>query len=142
MPVALQCDSASLPLSVEEGNALWRAVITHQQHADQEVVVRCVTEAEVTDLNQKYRKKEGPTNVLTFSYGQEHDIALCMAVAKREADGRGVSLRDYVALLLVHAYLHATGLDHEQSAAAESEMKSAEKSVLRELGYSTNSLSD
>jgi len=66
--------------------------------------------------------------------GSEHDVALCLEVAEREASERGAELKDYVARLIVHAFLHATGMDHEQSEEARS-MAKLERKVLDKCGY-------
>lgn len=121
---------------------LWTETRQRRDWDDEAVNITCVSEDEVRTLNRNYRLKDAPTNVLTFSYpaavaGQrgEHDIALCLPVAEREAKERGIALRDYVALLLVHAFLHATGLDHEQSPEAEAQMTQAEQEILSASGF-------
>src|SRR5688572_26421307 len=113
MPIVLQC--TEFPLSESETDALWRETIQHRRFSDDQVNIGCVTEEEMRALNQQYRGKDKPTNVLTFSYGNEHDIALCLLVAEQEAKQRGAGFKDYTALLLVHAFLHVTGMDHERS---------------------------
>jgi probable rRNA maturation factor len=66
---------------------------------------------------------------------QEHDVALCLSVAEREAAERQVPVRDYAAVLLVHAFLHACGLDHERSEAEAEKMAEAERSALQRCGF-------
>ncbi|MEX1112222.1 MAG: rRNA maturation RNase YbeY [Candidatus Andersenbacteria bacterium] len=138
MPVTLHC---KLPLSTEEVSTLWLAVIRDQSKEDSEVAVSCASKEEIKQLNMKYRGKDKATNVLTFSYDeQHHDIAICLSVAQSESKAREMTDRDYVALLLVHAFLHATGLDHEVSSDAQVAMEQAEKNVLTECGFSAASL--
>lgn len=132
MPVELQDFDGKF--SADEAGRLWRDVCEYTHHADHEVVVRMVDEQESRRLNFAYRSIDSPTNVLTFSYEDSHDIALCLPVAEREAGERGVALRDYVAWLLVHAYLHAAGLDHERSAEEANRMDQAEMEILRRAG--------
>lgn len=129
MPVAVQCNNFAL--SGKKVTRLWRETATLRQYPDELVTVRCVDEQEIRRLNRQYRGKEETTNVLTFSYDGEHDIALCLAVAKREALGHDVSLRDYVAWLLVHAFLHVTGLDHERSTDEAVAARQAEVDILK-----------
>ncbi len=132
MPVTLD---GHLPVSLEEVEQLWGAVRQRRGVADDVITVRVVTKEESQRLKREYKKIDEPTNVLTFSYDAEHDIALCLAVAQEEAVERGVVLRDYVAWLLTHAYLHATGLDHEVSEVKAKEMRSLEQAVLRGSGF-------
>ncbi len=148
MPVTLQC--VHFPLSVREVHKLWRATVAFRQHRDDTVTVRCVTVEKIRGLNLKYRGNDEQTNVLTFTYqppgvweeGKErqHDIALCLVVARREALQRGIARYDYVAHLLVHAFLHATGMDHERSAAAAQRQRTAEKYILSQAGFRVSRL--
>jgi len=119
---------------------LWREVQAERDFADDIINVRCVDEDEIKRLNREHRGVEKATNVLTFSYSGEHDVAICVAVAEREAVEREQKLKDYVALLLVHAMLHATGLDHEGSGDAADEMASNEQTILKRGGYLATSL--
>ncbi|MEX1997255.1 MAG: rRNA maturation RNase YbeY [Candidatus Andersenbacteria bacterium] len=145
MPISLQC--STLPLTAKEVEQLWQAVITQRGFRDEVVAIRCISEAEIQQLNATYRGKNQPTNVLTFSYGQNdtwpghdsdahHDVPLCLAVAKREAAARGLKLKDYAALLLVHAFLHITGMDHERSDQEALSTAEAERAILTTCGFS------
>lgn len=138
MPVHLQ--DSQLPLSSAEVTQLWQVTIASQHFPDEMVGVACVDRAAIQRLNAQYRHKDKPTNVLTFSYRPEHDIVLSLEVAAQEALEREMSLRDYVALLLVHAFLHATGLDHEQSAEAADQMRQTERQILANCGFAITNL--
>jgi len=148
MPIVVQCDV--LPISLEVLQKMWEETRLYRQYADDDVVtLRCVDEDEIAELNHRYRGKGGSTNVLTFSYDGEprkasprgeHDIALCLLVVEREAAARGVPVGDYIALVLVHAFLHVTGLDHERSAAAAEATRAAEVAILSSSGFGAESL--
>lgn len=127
--------------------ALWSAVCARfPKRKDDIVSVRPVSLEEITDLNSRYRSKRSPTNVLTFSYTDtvpyEHDIALCTEIATQEAKKRDIPLRDYVALLIVHAMLHATGMDHEKSAREDAKTRALEQEILSECGFVSVALGD
>ena len=112
----------------------------NMQH-DGHVTLRCVDIDEITNMNATYRHKNSPTNILTFSYDEnEHDIAICMNVAKDEAKERGVGLVDYVALLVTHGFLHALGMDHEASDEEELKTEELEKQILTVTGFSAVTL--
>lgn len=92
------------------------------------------------DLNRKWRGIDQPTNVLSFPAAGSPatgsllgDIAVAFGIAAREAAAEGKSLRDHVAHLLVHGFLHVVGHDHQESAEAEA-MESLERTLLRDLG--------
>lgn len=131
---------ASIPLTSDEVHSLWQETIRYRHAPDNQVNIRCVSEPEIQRLNKLYREKNAPTNVLTFSYEDEHDIALCLPIAKREAIERGVHYRDYIALLLVHAFLHATGMDHEKSLQEAKDTHTAEEVILQRCGFPQISL--
>jgi len=140
MPVTL-LEGDDLLLTKDEVGVLWEQVRKVSGASDDAIGVRGVSEEEMVRLNGQYRSKEGSTNVLTFSYDGEHDVALCLEVARREAMERGLSDRDYVALLLTHAFLHATGMDHEHSPEQDKQMARYEEEVLKATGFETNHLS-
>ena len=82
-----------------------------------QIAIRVVGEDEGRALNRQFRGKDYATNVLTFHYGDEPqlaaDIVLCGPVVRREAVEQGKPLKDHYAHLLVHGTLHAQGWDHE-----------------------------
>lgn len=142
MPVLSQCEV--FPLTTTEIATLWEAVLSRTAFPDEIVSMQCVTEEEIVSLNATYRKKNTPTNILTFSYGDEgeHDIAISLDVARRESSERGIPLREYTALLVVHGLLHVTGMDHEQSEEASDRMQQLERDILLASGFVPQALLD
>lgn len=136
MTLELQCD-AGFPLTHEQCIQLLRAVCEELQvKTEGHVTVRVVSSDEIKNMNSTYRHKDTPTNILTFSYDEnEHDLALCMEVAIQEAVERKVILADYVALLLVHGFLHALGMDHEKSEEETHRTEIMEQKVLKDVGF-------
>lgn len=106
---------------------------------DGEISVRIVGEDEGRALNRQYRRKDYPTNVLTFDYTQQPvvaaDLVLCGPVVEREAKEQGKSLEEHYAHLLVHGALHAQGYDHETGERDAAEMEALEVLLLGALGY-------
>lgn len=138
MPATLHC--RDFPISQEDVEKLWYAARTVRHHADDVVAIECVNPRTIQGLNKQYAGNNKPTNVLTFSYDASHDIALCTDIAQKEARGRGISYRDYAALLLAHAFLHAVGFDHEASEAERRQMQQAEERILKETGFNSDHL--
>jgi probable rRNA maturation factor len=104
---------------------------------DASVTIRFVGAAEGARLNQAYRGKPSPTNVLTFVYDDvarlSGDLVLCVPVLKREARVQGKSLRDHCAHLVVHGMLHLQGHDHEHDRDAR-RMEAREVAILAMFG--------
>jgi len=120
-----------------------------------EVTVCLVSDAEIAGMNQSFRKKRGPTDVLSFpavklrqpsrskrrlasvassSAGSDAslgDIAIAPAVAKRNAKNFGRTLPAELKILILHGVLHLLGFDHE---ADHGEMDRTEKKLRRRLG--------
>jgi probable rRNA maturation factor len=125
-----------------------------------QVTVCLVSDAEIAGMNQSFRKKRGPTDVLSFpavklrqprrskrlpvSLGPASldsasldidaslgDIAIAPAVAKRNAKNYGRTLPAELKILILHGVLHLLGFDHE---ADRGEMDRTEKRLRRRLG--------
>ncbi|HLC49655.1 MAG TPA: rRNA maturation RNase YbeY [Candidatus Andersenbacteria bacterium] len=142
MPLTLQCEH--FPLTEKELEDLWQATRERMHVPDDTVTLECVSIAEIQRLNREYRNKDVPTNILTFSYAPDtdHDIALCMDIAAQEASERSVALREYTALLVVHALLHVSGEDHEKSKQDSLHTAQAEREILLACGFVPEGLSD
>ncbi len=105
------------------------------------LVIRVVDEAEGRDLNQRYRGRDKPTNVLSFPFDippgvdSTHlgDLVICAPVVEREAQEQGKPLRDHLAHLVIHGVLHLRGYDHQTDDEAEL-METREKTILQGLG--------
>ena len=118
--------------------------IRHALENDAEITVRIVNAEEGQVLNRDYRKKDYPTNVLTFDYSQAPlvtaDVVLCAPVVAQEAKENKKTLAAHYAHLLVHGTLHAQGYDHETSAKDADAMEAREAKVLLGLGIKNSYL--
>ena len=120
----------------------WVTAALSEPHGDVEVVIRVVDEAESASLNETYRHRQGPTNVLSFPFEappgvESHllgDLAVCAPVVAREAREQGKSLSAHWAHMVVHGVLHLQGYDHLEARAAD-EMENLERRILGQLGY-------
>ena len=107
-----------------------------------EVALRIVDEAEMTQLNEQYRKKSGPTNVLSFPADLPSgidvpflgDIVICAPIVTKEAVDQGKPHDSHWAHMLVHGILHLQGYDHDNEADAE-KMESLEIKIMHRLGF-------
>jgi len=102
------------------------------------VAVLLTSDEAVAELNQRFRGKAGPTNVLSFPAAanpENHlgDLALAHGVCAREAAEQGKSLEQHLTHLVVHGVLHLLGYDHETDHEAEA-MEALERSILESLG--------
>jgi len=113
--------------------------IRHALTGDAEITVRIVDEQEGRTLNEGYRRKDGPTNVLTFNYASAPrvlaDLVLCAPLVAKQAREQGKTLAAHYAHLLVHGTLHAQGWDHETGLLQAQAMEAREIEILAGLGF-------
>ena len=92
-------------------------------------------------LNARYRRKNAPTDVLSFSSvgtlpGGEKilgDVVISVEQAKRQARERKKTLEEELEALLIHGILHLLGYDHERSPEEARAMRRVERRVRRAL---------
>lgn len=112
-------------------------VLEHEKKPENtEVSVSFVTDDAIAELNERYRGKVGPTDVLSFECdGVEDemseavpaeggvfelgDIVIAPDVAERQTHEFDTTFEEEVSLLLVHGLLHLCGYDHIEDAEAE-----------------------
>lgn len=64
-------------------------------------------------LNNTYRKKDEPTDILSFPLSKNSgEILICKTVAKTKASSFGKNLQEYILFLVIHGMLHLKGLHH------------------------------
>lgn len=81
-------------------------------------------------LNRIYRKKNKPTNVLSFVYDAAYaEIFITPAVVKKEAALSGETLEHALVKLIIHGIIHCSGKDHEISATEERAFESLEQKL-------------
>lgn len=72
-----------------------------------------VGEKKSKELNNKYRNKNKPTNILSFSLsGNSGEIIICPSVVKKEYKKWNKSFRDFLGFLVIHGMLHLEGMEH------------------------------
>jgi probable rRNA maturation factor len=91
----------------------------------------------VRALNARDRKKDKPTNVLSYPAGEGGflgDIVLARQTVWREARLQKKTPADHLSHLVVHGTLHLLGYDHETGEADAERMEALERRVLAKLG--------
>src|SRR6185312_10195784 len=91
----------------------------------------------VQALNRRDRRKDKPTNVLSYPSGERAflgDVVLARQTVWREARQQKKTPADHVAHLVVHGTLHLLGFDHETGDADAERMEALERRILKKLG--------
>ncbi len=109
------------------------------------VTVIITDNAAIQTINRDFRKKDAPTDVISFAYRENPfpavemkyeelgDLYLSIEQARRQAKEYGVTLEDEVKRLLVHGLLHLVGYDHEVSEEEERRMRAKEEEILGKI---------
>jgi probable rRNA maturation factor len=137
--VQIAADVDAAPRAVELRR--WARAALAKLDESGDLCIRIVGADEMADLNARFRKKPGATNVLSFGAdvvapdGDERwlgDVAICAPVVATEAAQQGKSTADHYAHLVVHGVLHLCGCDHEEPDEAEV-MERLEVAILHAL---------
>lgn len=151
-----------LAIDIVADDSAWKAVpdaealVTAAVHAlcrdatfrDEPPALACIaltTDAAVQALNREHRKKDKPTNVLSFPApdgatgddGQTAflgDVAIAAETVLAEAHALSVPAAHHLQHLAVHGVLHLLGFDHETSETDATEMEALETRILATLG--------
>ncbi len=78
-----------------------------------EVSVLIAGDRRVQELNRRFRRKNKPTDVLSFPHLQGGDIAISADIARENARLYGHRSVDELKILILHGMLHLAGYDHE-----------------------------
>lgn len=120
----------------------WISVALWNRMEEAELTIRIVDEEEITDLNEQYRGKNKPTNVLSFPAEIDEqfglpilgDIVICAPVVEHEALSQNKDLLAHWAHMVIHGTLHLLGFDHQNNNEAV-EMEELETDILDKLGF-------
>jgi probable rRNA maturation factor len=92
---------------------------------DGELSLLFTDDKHIAELNYRFLKRQGPTNVLAFPMRDDDhsqpetpmlgDIVISLDTAMRDAKSGGESLNKTIDRLLIHGLLHLLGYDHESS---------------------------
>ena len=83
------------------------------------ISVAFVGRTAISNMNRRYLRHDGPTDVISFGMGREApdipavgDIYICPDVARKNAKKNRVPMGEELARLVVHGTLHVAGHDH------------------------------
>jgi probable rRNA maturation factor len=104
------------------------------------VTVQLISDTAIARLNQTFRNKSGPTDVLSFPTNGAApkrtdpyvgDIAISPETARRNARRFSRTLPAEMRILILHGMIHLAGFDHETD---HGEMDRLERRLRRRLG--------
>jgi probable rRNA maturation factor len=98
-----------------------------------ELSIRITSSAEMRELNRRFRRKNKPTDVLSFPTDTPKlagDIAISAEIAAANAEELGHSIDTELKILILHGLLHLVGYDHETD---DGEMQAKESKLRQQL---------
>lgn len=115
-------------------------LLTDLGKGDSELLLRMVSTKEIQTLNDTYRNKNQPTNVLSFPSDLPEevdeailgDVIICLDVVRIEAKQQNKTFVDHLMHMAVHGTLHLLGYDHIQPEEAET-MEALEVKILKKM---------
>jgi probable rRNA maturation factor len=128
-------DAEALVLAAIEASAAQAGIALR---TGAEVSVLLTDDAQVRELNRLWRKKDKPTNVLSFPAAARDriasapmlgDIVIAFETVNAEAAEEDKPLPHHLTHLVVHGFLHLLGHDHDTDADAEA-MEDLERRIL------------
>jgi len=148
VPIALSTNHPRAATLVNRRRLLRQAeqLLRHCDAGDRTVSLHLVADAEIQELNRRYRHKDQPTNVLSFPFAdgidpalaglpieELGDIVISLDTAGREAKEFSQSFGHRLIWLVTHGLLHLLGYDHERSEEEEQRMQAREEQLLARL---------
>ncbi len=128
--ISVDIQGVGEPVWLDRAEKFMLRVLDYLGHDHWDLSVVLCNDPFISTLNQEYRHKEGPTDVLSFDQGEWYegengrrylagDVVLSLDTLARNALEFGVSQDEELRRLLVHGILHLSGADHGTNEAAE-----------------------
>src|SRR3989344_941189 len=75
---------------------------------------------EIQKANKKFRKKDKPTDVLSFERNLDveddfNEVVICPEIVKENTKASNLNFKEELSRVLIHGILHTLGYDHEIS---------------------------
>jgi probable rRNA maturation factor len=129
-----------VPVALHPLQLFYERVRRELGFAPESVAIQLISDVSMARLNETYRKKHGPTDVLSFpangarpKKGAKYigDIAISPETARRNARRFSRSLPAEMRILILHGMIHLAGFDHETD---HGEMDRLERRLRKRLG--------
>lgn len=149
----LTCESRIGSISPTTIRRLTQYILAHVDHEVapthvSELHIMIVNDARMQEINFEHRKKDKPTDVLSFPQftpaqirGAKRvsasdgsylgDLVISSDTTRAQAKRFGVTLKEELIRLLVHGVLHLCGYDHEKVPAREAQRMRRRERALR-----------
>lgn len=108
---------------------LLKKLVRHYRLNRPEIALSFVDDPEIRELNRKFRKRDKPTDVLSFPLNEKAsdgrfylgDIIISVPTASAQATELSHGLERELEYLAIHGFLHLLGYEHSQGHEEEEE---------------------
>ena len=107
-------------------------VLKSEKKISQDISIVLVDADKMKDLNQRYRRKNRLTDVLTFP---ELDIVVCPQAVKNNAKAAKATFKAELARVVIHGILHFLDYDHEAGEKEAEKMRAKEDRYFRNIVF-------
>ena len=141
MPVEIAHRGPGKKLPGRRLRKIAEAILIIVGRAEAELSLALIGNADMRKLNARYRRKDYPTDVLSFPVDGKlpapnrllGDVIISVEKAREQARERGRTRDEEMVTLLIHGIVHLLGYDHERSAKDARVMKRLENKIYRAL---------
>ena len=121
-------------------NMAFSLICEEEKLSNCSVNLKILNNNEIQELNNKYRKKNSPTNVLSFTNedisksitGDLGDIAISYQYLEEVSRQQNKKFDDHLIHMLIHGVYHILGFDHENNKMA-AQMENKEIKLLKKI---------
>ncbi|MGZ3514829.1 MAG: rRNA maturation RNase YbeY [Thermodesulfobacteriota bacterium] len=124
-----------------------RRILAELGLLDAELSLLFVDDLQIQVLNQRYLRRDKPTNVLAFpmregEFSTLHphllgDIVISVETAKRQSNRFGLNEMGMISLLIIHGVLHLIGFEHEGAKKGARKMATRQRELFRRVAQET-----
>lgn len=128
---------------IEKLNNVFLIICNEERLSDCSINLKIVNDQEMEELNNRFRKKNSSTNVLSFTNEDISknvtrnlgDVAINYEYVKREAKEYNKTFDNHMIHMLIHGIYHILGFGHENDETADI-MENKEILLLKKLNIS------
>ena len=127
---------AGLAVDKKSFSQVAKKVLLGENRRMQTLSLAFIDKAEIKKLNKKFRKKNKPTDVLSFNLDEKDylgEIVICPKVVKENAKRYKVSAKKEILKVFIHGILHLCGYDHEKSKKDAERMENKQEKYLSKV---------
>jgi len=111
---------------------LAKKVLKSENRERENLSIAFVSSVKIQKINKKYRKKNKPTDVLSFEKNPDfikdiNEVIICPAVIRKNALHYKTDFEKELEKILIHGILHILGYNHEKSEIEAVKMEEKER---------------